>query len=127
MFKPPLLYGRYNHSSETAIKNLVDKFESNDSVHNTPSTTLIPPGRLVENINILEENHNRAVGRTLIRGNFNSKSPEWGEARFDRRGILVGEMVARNYLIVLNQGKEFTFRRGTPQGYATGLFSRRQP
>ena len=33
-------------------------------------------------------------------------------ARLDRRGILVGEMVARNDLIVLNKGKEFTFRRG---------------
>ena len=41
-----------------------------------------------------------------------SNHPEWGEARLDRRGILVGEMVARNDLIVLNQGKEFTFRRG---------------
>ena len=42
-----------------------------------------------------------------------SKSPEWGEARLDRGGILISEMVARNDLIVLNQGKEFTFRRGT--------------
>ena len=36
---------------------------------------------------------------------FNSKSPEWGEARLDRSGILVGEMVARNDLIVLNRGR----------------------
>ena len=41
-----------------------------------------------------------------------SNSPEWGEVRLDRRGILVGEMVARNDLIVLNQGGDFTFRRG---------------
>ena len=43
---------------------------------------------------------------------FVSKSPEWGEARLDRRGILVGEMVARNDLILLNRGRDFTFRRG---------------
>ena len=39
-----------------------------------------------------------AVGRSLIGGDFNSKSPESGEARLDRRGILVGAMVARNDL-----------------------------
>ena len=64
---------------------------------------------------LLEESLSEAVGRSLIRGDFNSKSPECGEARLDRRGILVGEMVARNDLIVLNQGKEFTFRRGLPR------------
>ena len=53
-----------------------------------------------------------ASGRSLIAGDFNSKSPEWGEARLDRRGILVGEMVARNDLIVLTWGRDFTFRRG---------------
>ena len=41
-------------------------------------------------------------GRSLIGSDFNSKSPERGEARLDRRGIFVGEMVARNDLIVLN-------------------------
>ena len=51
------------------------------------------------------------VGRSLIGGDFNSKSPEWDEARLDRRGILVGEMVTRNDLTVLNQGRQFTFRR----------------
>ena len=61
---------------------------------------------------LLEESLREAIGRSLIGGDFNSKSPEWGEARLDRRGILVGEMVSRNDLIVLNQGKEFTFRRG---------------
>ena len=61
---------------------------------------------------LLEESLSEAFGRSLIGADFNSKSPEWGEARLDRRGILVGEMVARNDLIVLNQGNEFTFRRG---------------
>ena len=53
---------------------------------------------------LLEGSLREAIGRSLIRGDFNSKSPEWGEARLDRRGIFVGEMVARNDLIVLNQG-----------------------
>ena len=48
----------------------------------------------------------------LLACDFISKSPEWGEARLDRRGILVGEIVARNYLILLNRGRDFTFRRG---------------
>ena len=59
---------------------------------------------------LLEESLREASGRSLIAGDFNSKSPEWGEARLDRRGILVGEMAARNDLIVLNRGREFTFR-----------------
>ena len=60
----------------------------------------------------LEESLSEDVGRSLIEGDFNSKSSVWGEARLDRRGILFGEMVARNDLTVLNQCKEFTFRRG---------------
>ena len=65
---------------------------------------------------LLEENLREASGRSLIAGDFNSKSPEWGEARLDRRGILVGEMFARNDLIVSNQGRDFTFRRGATKG-----------
>ena len=61
---------------------------------------------------LLKESLSEARGRTLIVVNFNSKSPEWGEARLDRRGILIGEMVARNDLTVLNTGREMTFRRG---------------
>ena len=44
---------------------------------------------------LLEESLKEASGRSLIAGDFNSKSPEWGEAHLDRRGILVGKMVAR--------------------------------
>ena len=59
----------------------------------------------------LEESLSEAVGRTLIRGDFNSKSSKWAKSGLDRRGILDNEMVARNDLIVLNQGKDFTLRR----------------
>ena len=45
----------------------------------------------------LEESlREEANGWSLIAGDFNSKSPEWGE------------MVARNDLIVLNRGRDFT-------------------
>ena len=60
----------------------------------------------------LEESLRESSGWSLIAGDFNSKSPEWGEARLDRRGILVGEIVARNDLIILNRGRDFTFSRG---------------
>ena len=58
---------------------------------------------------LLEESLREASGQYLIAVDFNSKSPEWGEARLDRRGILVGEMVARNDLIALNRGRDFKF------------------
>ena len=62
---------------------------------------------------LLEESFREAIiGRSLIVDEFNSKSPEWSEARLDRRGILVGDMAVRNDLIVLNQCRDFTFRRG---------------
>ena len=64
----------------------------------------------------LEESLREAGGRSHIAGDFNSKSLEWGEARLDKRGILVGEMASRNDLIVLNQGMDFTFRRGAGWG-----------
>ena len=60
---------------------------------------------------LLEESARESTGRSLIAGDLNSKSPDWGESHLDTRGILVGEMAARNDLIVLNQGRDFTFRR----------------
>ena len=59
-----------------------------------------PFGIFETQILLLEESLGEASERSLIAGDFNSKSPEWGEARLDRRGILVGEMVATNDLIV---------------------------
>ena len=48
---------------------------------------------------LLKESHREASGRSLIVSDFNSKSPVWGEARLDRGGVFIGEMVARNDLI----------------------------
>ena len=36
---------------------------------------------------LLEESLSETIGRSLIGGDFNSKSPEWGEVRLDRRGV----------------------------------------
>ncbi|XP_043465285.1 uncharacterized protein LOC122500429 [Leptopilina heterotoma] len=48
----------------------------------------------------------------FVTGDFNAKSPEWGESRFDKRGKVIGEMVSRNSLITVNRGRAWTFRRG---------------
>ena len=75
---------------------------------------------------LLEESLREAVGRPLIGGDFNSKSPEWGEARLDRRGILVGEM-AGNAHSDEERGVQSLISRlphlASSQGQATGRFS----
>ena len=53
-----------------------------------------------------------AKGQDLITGVLNGKSPEWGETRLDKRGNAICELVARNDLTVMNNGQEYTFRRG---------------
>ncbi|XP_043481309.1 uncharacterized protein LOC122510602 [Leptopilina heterotoma] len=63
-------------------------------------------------IRSLKESLRTFGGDVLIAGDFNSKSPEWGETRRDRRGILVSDMVSAGQLAVLNRGNKFTFRRG---------------
>ena len=73
---------------------------------------------------LLEESLREASGRTLIASDLNSKSPEWGEVRLERRGIFVGEMAARNDLIVLNQGRDFTVRRGAGGRLSTSRLPR---
>ncbi|KAJ8910519.1 hypothetical protein NQ315_012816 [Exocentrus adspersus] len=50
--------------------------------------------------------------RALIVGDFNGKSPQWGENTMDRRGEKIVEWVAQNDLVILNQGNRPTFRRG---------------
>lgn len=48
----------------------------------------------------------------LILGDFNAKSPQWGENTTDERGERITEWVAQNDLVVLNRGNKPTFRRG---------------
>lgn len=46
----------------------------------------------------------------VVAGDFNSKSPEWGETRADKSTVC--EFIARNDLVVLNRGCTPTFVRG---------------
>ena len=58
-----------------------------------------------------EGSFSEAAGRTLIAGDFNSKLHTWGKSQLERKGVLFGEMVAGNKLLLLNRGGELTFRR----------------
>ena len=68
---------------------------------------------------LLEESLSETRGRNLIAGDFSSKSPERIEARLNRRGILIDEMVARNDLMVLNTDRKMKFRHGAEGGLLT--------
>ncbi|KAJ8966142.1 hypothetical protein NQ314_003721 [Rhamnusium bicolor] len=50
--------------------------------------------------------------KVIIAGDFNAKSPQWGEMTMDRRGEIITEWAAQNDLVILNQGNKPTFRRG---------------
>lgn len=49
--------------------------------------------------------------RSIIAGDFNAKSPQWGMTITDRRGQLMNEWVAENDFVVVNQGEKPTFVR----------------
>ena len=70
------------------------------------------PSKSSKLILFVKESLSQAIGLTLIASDFNSKSADREKACLDRRGILIGEMVARNDLTVLKRGREMTFRRG---------------
>ena len=70
------------------------------------------PNKFEAEILELEGSIRSAGKEVLITGDFNSKSPQWGETRLDRRGIIVEEMVVRSDLTVANVGQAFTFTRG---------------
>lgn len=78
------------------------------SCYFSPNDTL---GKFTEELNTLEDSISTQVD-VLITGDFNGKSPAWGETRLDRRGILINEMIARKDLIVINTGNKPTFNRG---------------
>lgn len=67
--------------------------------------------KFMREIDELEKSLRSARGEVIIAGDFNSKAQEWGETRFDRRGRIVCEFLSRNDLIILNEGREPTFRR----------------
>lgn len=59
----------------------------------------------------LEHSLGIAKGQLLVAGDFNSKSPEWGSSKLDKRAVAIFELIARNGLIAQNEGQIFTFRR----------------
>ncbi|XP_051175653.1 uncharacterized protein LOC127290876, partial [Leptopilina boulardi] len=59
----------------------------------------------------LESSLKESTLDVLVTGDFNAKSPEWGETRLDKRGKMIGEMVSRNNFLVVNRGTTWTFRR----------------
>ena len=68
--------------------------------------------KLEAEIQDLEDSVRSTRKDVFMTGDFNSKSPQWGETRLDKRGTIVEEMVARSDLTVVNAGQVFTFTRG---------------
>lgn len=64
-----------------------------------------------EELSNLEDSLETARGEILITGDFNAKSPEWGEHRLDTRGQMVCELLTRWHLKVANNGEKPTFVR----------------
>ncbi|RZF33911.1 hypothetical protein LSTR_LSTR012253 [Laodelphax striatellus] len=54
-------------------------------------------------------------GEFVIGGDFNAKSPEWGDPREDRRGQILMDWSASLQLAVINQGTAPTFVRERSQ------------
>lgn len=51
----------------------------------------------------------------VMAGDFNAKSPEWGEHREDHKGILLAEHAASLEMTVCNRGASTTFRSDTSE------------
>lgn len=51
-----------------------------------------------------------AQGKTIIVGDFNAKSPQWGMTKTDTRGAVMEDWIAQNDLIIMNDGDKPTFQ-----------------
>lgn len=56
---------------------------------------------------MLRRNNGR---KTVIGGDFNAKSPQWGMPRTDNRGQRIEEWIALNDLVLMNKGNKPTFQ-----------------
>lgn len=65
-----------------------------------------------QDLDELERSLETARGEILISGDFNSKSPEWGDHRLDTRGKLTSQLLARWQFTIANSGSAPTFIRG---------------
>lgn len=71
-----------------------------------------PIEKFTRELDLLETSFRNSSKNFVIAGDFNAKSPDWQETRLDKRGQLVSEMIARNDLVIVNQGSANTFSRG---------------
>lgn len=65
----------------------------------------------------LEASVRTATGPVVVAGDFNSKSPEWGSPREDRRGRALADLIAALGLAVRNEGGQPTFVRGASESH----------
>ncbi|XP_077299467.1 uncharacterized protein LOC143920451 [Arctopsyche grandis] len=61
----------------------------------------------------LEDDMRTSTLPVVVAGDFNSKAPEWGSQKTDRRGILLSEMASHLHLHAANVGSAYTFVRGS--------------
>lgn len=66
---------------------------------------------LEETLNEIEQRMRSGSGVAVIAGDFNAKSPQWGETSTDNRGRMMSEWIANNDLSILNKPNEPTFKR----------------
>ncbi|CAI6356785.1 unnamed protein product [Macrosiphum euphorbiae] len=65
----------------------------------------------------LEASVRTATGPVVVSGDFNSRSPEWGSPREDRRGRALADLIAALGLAVRNEGGQPTFVRGASESH----------
>jgi hypothetical protein len=76
-----------------------------------------------QDLDILQSSFETARGEILITGDFNGKSPQWGDHRLDKRGIRIGQLLARWQFTVANSGNVPTFFRGEARSVIDLTFS----
>lgn len=65
----------------------------------------------------LEDSIRSAGCDVIVAGDFNSKSPEWGSPKEDKRGKWLADLAASLGLIVCNDGRKPTFVRGSSESH----------
>lgn len=70
-------------------------------------------------LNRLEASVRSGSGPVVIAGDFNAKSPEWGDPREDDRGRALADLMASVNLVACNDGEEPTFERVHRTGVST--------
>ncbi|KAK9704620.1 Endonuclease-reverse transcriptase [Popillia japonica] len=61
--------------------------------------------------------------QTIIRGDINAKSPQWGEPKTNNKGEHWQEWIPTLHMVVLNDGKEPTFVRSVTKPHIDVILS----